>query len=292
MAQGFYEILGVGQSASGDDISGAYHTRLAELVRRLRAARKQGADVTILESQERALREAMQVLSDPVRRQRYDSYQRASRDGMPAGAEQLWDLAKASLVDPVALSAVEVLRSTTDLDVGNPFPETPKPRRWVSRPIVAEAAPVHTPPPPPVDLPPLPEPRAAQAPLPEVTSTPVELEPTELVREEVEAELEPTEQVAPPSFSLSNLATISDHFGHDGRFLRTVRELQQMELSDLAAETRISLRYLEAIEGNDFNALPAATFVRGYVKEVNRALSISDASVVEGYMELFSRHRG
>jgi hypothetical protein len=281
MAQGFYEILSVGTTASNDDISGAYHTRLAELVRRLRAARKQGADVTILEGQERGLREAMQVLSDPVRRQRYDAFQRASRDGMPSGAEDLWDVAKASLVDPVALAAVAVIRSTTDLDVGNPFPESPKPRRWVSRPAPVPVAP------PPVSIP-----IEAAVPTPAPVPQPAELEPTERVIESTASELEPTELDADPVFSLDDPSAIAAHFGNDGRFLHTVRELRQMDMSDLATETRISLRYLEAIEGNDFDALPAATFVRGYVKEVARALGVSDAAVVDGYMELFSRHRG
>ena len=70
MAQGFYEILGVDQQASSAAIQAAFQDQLAELVRRLRAARRQGADVTILEGQERALQEAMSELIDPNRRQR------------------------------------------------------------------------------------------------------------------------------------------------------------------------------------------------------------------------------
>ena len=101
MAQGFYEILGIDNRSSTEAIHTAYHDQLAELVRRLRAARRQGADVTILEGQERSLKEAMQVLSDPVRRQRYDAYRRASRQGMPTGAESMWNVAKDSLVDPL-----------------------------------------------------------------------------------------------------------------------------------------------------------------------------------------------
>jgi cytoskeleton protein RodZ len=60
----------------------------------------------------------------------------------------------------------------------------------------------------------------------------------------------------------------------------------------MAKETRISERYLHAIESNDFDSLPASTFVRGYVKEVARALDVSGAELVEGYMVLFSQHRG
>jgi DnaJ-class molecular chaperone len=119
MAQGFYEILGIDNRSSTDAIHAAYHDQLAGLVRRLRAARRQGADVTILEGQERSLKEAMQILSDPVRRQRYDAYRRASRQGIPTSAETMWDVAKDSLVDPLAIASLEVLQKTTELNIGN-----------------------------------------------------------------------------------------------------------------------------------------------------------------------------
>ena len=78
----------------------------------------------------------------------------------------------------------------------------------------------------------------------------------------------------------------------DGRFLRAVRELRKRTLDELADETRISLRYLHALESNDFDSLPAATFVRGYVKELARALDIQDVDVVEGYLSLYKQQRG
>ena len=105
--------------------------------------------------------------------------------------------------------------------------------------------------------------------------------------------LEPTEQVEPePVHSLDDIPAILTRFGPDGRFIRAVRELRHLQLEDLATETRISQRYLHAIESNDFDSLPAGTFVRGYVKEVARALDVSDLGLVEGYMGLFSHHRG
>ena len=287
MAQGFYEILGVDGTSSAEDIAQAYHTRLAELVRRLRAARKQGADVSILEGQERTLREAMQVLSDPVRRQRYDAYRRACVDGMPEDAEALWDAARTSLVDPVAVAAVEVLRTATSLEVGNPFPDAPKPRRWAVRPSV-----------------PLPQAQPPAAPAPvEAAPAPAVPEPTEQIPppppiEEAlpllaPEEVEPTEQVpTEPQPALDNIPAILNRFGPDGRFIHAVREFRKVQLEDLATETRISQRYLQAIESNDFDSLPAATFVRGYVMEIARALDVTDLGLVEGYMGLFSHHRG
>ena len=107
-------------------------------------------------------------------------------------------------------------------------------------------------------------------------------------------ELAPTEQVVPepPAPSLDDVPAIMARFGPDGRFIRAVRELRHMQLEDLASETRISQRYLHAIESNDFDSLPAGTFVRGYVKEIARALDVSDVDLVEGYMGLYSHHRG
>jgi hypothetical protein len=307
MSQGFYQILGVEGSADGESVSNAYHSRLAELVRRLRAARKQGADVSILEGQERTLREAMSVLSDPVRRQRYDAYQRACLDGIPEDAESLWAMARTSLVDPVAVAAVEVLRTSTSLDVGTPFPSAPKPRKWVARqaaapppaarPPAARPAPAPAPaalPAPaarpasgPAAAPAVPAPLPPLPPLPPMSEAPPLLTPEQLV----EATMPAAEPALAPA-SLDDIPAIMTRFGPDGRFIHAVRELRHMSLEELATETRISQRYLHAIESNDFGSLPAGTFVRGYVKEVARALGIPELGLVEGYMGLFSHHRG
>jgi len=303
MAQGFYEILGVEHQASHAAIQAAYQDQLAELVRRLRAARKQGADVTILEGQERALKEAVTVLTDPVRRQRYDAYRRASRHGMPNGAESMWEIAKDAIVDPLAISSLEVLRQTTDLNIGNPFKVQPKPRKWAQRSgagaPAASATPAATAPPPTPPTQSKPDPsteiteqieRTGSIPEPAVSpnieSVRVEPEPVVSAPEpaDVAAQAEPE--------PLNDVAAIAGRFGLDGRFLMAVRELRQRTLEELADETRISLRYLHALEGNDFDALPAETFVRGYVKELGRALQIHEVDVVEGYLALYRQHRG
>ena len=285
MAQGFYEILGIDHRSSTEAIHSAYHDQLAELVRRLRAARRQGADVTILEGQERALKEAMQVLSDPVRRQRYDAYRRASRQGIPTHAEAMWDVAKDALVDPLAISALEILQKTTDLNIGNPFKVAPQPRKWSTRPQPAA-------PPPPPQAPPRESVVEATDPLERTAEMPVVETPhaepaVPSFSPEVEAAAEP-----PPPPAPDDVASIAGRFGMDGRFLRAVRELRKRTLGELAEETRISLRYLHALESNDFDSLPAATFVRGYVKELARALDIQDVDVVEGYLALYKQQRG
>lgn len=51
-----------------------------------------------------------------------------------------------------------------------------------------------------------------------------------------------------------------------GDFLKEARSTHRINLPDLAKRTRIRLEYLEALEENRFDQLPAATFVKGYVK--------------------------
>jgi cytoskeletal protein RodZ len=91
---------------------------------------------------------------------------------------------------------------------------------------------------------------------------------------------------------MDDVHTIAGTYGMDGRFLRAVREMRKRTIEDVAEETRISLRYLHALESNDFDSLPAETFVRGYVKELTRALKIQEVDAVEGYLELYRQQRG
>lgn len=51
-----------------------------------------------------------------------------------------------------------------------------------------------------------------------------------------------------------------------GEMLRDERLTHRIQLPELAKRTRIRLEYLEALEENQFDLLPAATFVKGYVK--------------------------
>jgi hypothetical protein len=294
MSQGFYEILGIEHQASSASIQAAFQDQLAELVRRLRAARRQGADVTILESKERSLKEAMEVLTDPVRRQRYDAYRRASRTGMPDSAEGMWAVAKDALVDPLAIASLDVLRATTDLNIGNPFTVQPKPRQWAQRQVQPTAAPptspAVSPSGPPVSNGHAPSVDPTMEITEQVKRTPAE--PAVTTHAPINSEpvvASPPPEPPPP---LDDIVAIAGRFGLDGRFLSAVRELRKRSIDALADETRISNRYLHALESNDFDALPAETFVRGYVKELARALEIHEVDVVEGYLALFRQQRG
>ena len=81
-------------------------------------------------------------------------------------------------------------------------------------------------------------------------------------------------------------------FGATGPFLQAVREDRGMSLDDLSKATRISSRYLEAIEANAFDRLPSATFVKGYVKQVVEQLELNEPELVDEFMAAYRRQRG
>jgi hypothetical protein len=50
-----------------------------------------------------------------------------------------------------------------------------------------------------------------------------------------------------------------------GKYLKKERELRQISVAEVAQSTRIPVRIIEQLEGDDVAALPADVFVRGYL---------------------------
>lgn len=65
-----------------------------------------------------------------------------------------------------------------------------------------------------------------------------------------------------------------------GTRLRAAREARRLDLSHIAAETRIPLRHLEAIEEGDFGALPSRTYAIGFSRTFAKAVGLDDAAIV------------
>jgi len=299
MAQGFYELLGAQPHASIDELRLAYQRRLAELVRRLRAARKQGADVSILENQEVELKEAMKVLSDRERRRRYDAYRAICLSGMPDSPEELWGRARSGLVDPVSALAVASLRELTSLPLG---PTLPEERGLPGQSVVAteDGAPPVAPARRPQQGQPAPASEMEQRDIPPArgrsASAGLADQPLPIHARSKAAAPAASAEAAVVSETNSGIGDavdrLIDRYGMDGRLLLALRESQGLSLEQVAERTRISQRYLDAIESNGYDSLPSSTFVRGYVKAMVECLGVADRGILEGYMTLFSHHRG
>lgn len=65
-----------------------------------------------------------------------------------------------------------------------------------------------------------------------------------------------------------------------GEILKEQRLEANLSLQDLAKESRIRVEYLEALEKNDFAKLPAATFVKGYIKIYSRILGFDFQPII------------
>lgn len=282
MPVGFYELLQIAPDASAEAVRAAWQEQVAQVVRKMRNAEAKKLDRAPIEARRLSLNEAYAVLSDPARRRRYDRFREVTRTGLPTEPDELWRAAGVSLVDPGAAAAVEVLRALTELKVGPPFsaqPERTQPREVTNPGVpVAEVQPV---------APTLPPPSIA----PDAVESPAVRRP------------QPTARVAPASgpaidrsASAEALARLFDQYGPTGAFLRATRDARRVSTADLSTLTRVSQRFLDAMERDAFTELPGATFVRGYLKMVLRALDALDPAeteeFIEGYMSRFHRARG
>jgi curved DNA-binding protein CbpA len=75
----------------------------------------------------------------------------------------------------------------------------------------------------------------------------------------------------------------------DGAYLKKIRQYKNINIEQMSKETRISRSYLAALEANDYEALPAHVFARGFVVQVARLLNIDDNVVAQSYMSKFKK---
>lgn len=68
-----------------------------------------------------------------------------------------------------------------------------------------------------------------------------------------------------------------------GEQLRLAREERGIPLREISDETRISVRYLEAIESGDFKRLPGGIFNRSFVRAYARCIGYDEKKAIEGY---------
>lgn len=68
-----------------------------------------------------------------------------------------------------------------------------------------------------------------------------------------------------------------------GEQLRLAREERGIPLREISDQTRISVRYLEAIEANDYKRLPGGIFNRSFVRAYARYIGYDEKQAIEGY---------
>jgi len=74
-----------------------------------------------------------------------------------------------------------------------------------------------------------------------------------------------------------------------GELLRASRESQSIDLFEISQKTKIGMSYLEAIEADDFANLPAQVYVKGFVAEFAKCLSLDAEQVSRTYVRRLSQ---
>ena len=71
--------------------------------------------------------------------------------------------------------------------------------------------------------------------------------------------------------------------GKFGEHLKRERELREVSLDELSKATRISNRFLQALENEDWGKLPGGVFGHGFVRTIARYLGLSEEALLGEY---------
>ncbi len=68
-----------------------------------------------------------------------------------------------------------------------------------------------------------------------------------------------------------------------GEILKNARKDQKLELSEVEKATKIRVKFLEALENNDFDKLPPGTFAKGFIKNYASFLGLPVSETLAFY---------
>src|SRR5207245_6686197 len=71
--------------------------------------------------------------------------------------------------------------------------------------------------------------------------------------------------------------------GKFGERLKRERELREVSLDELSKATRISNRFLQALENEDWGKLPGGVFGHGFVRSIARYLGLAEEALLGEY---------
>src|SRR5213592_2754282 len=79
--------------------------------------------------------------------------------------------------------------------------------------------------------------------------------------------------------------------GSFGENLRRERELRGIDLRDIAEATKISVRFLQALEQDRVDILPGGIFPRAFVRQYARYLGLDPDRMVTEFDHVYGRGR-
>ena len=77
-----------------------------------------------------------------------------------------------------------------------------------------------------------------------------------------------------------------------GEYLRQIRINQKLELADVGRELNIPLKTLNALEQDDYKALPEATFIKGYYRTYAKFLGVDASNIIQRFDDIYANDTG
>ncbi len=77
-----------------------------------------------------------------------------------------------------------------------------------------------------------------------------------------------------------------------GEELKRERELRDISLKEIAEATKVSIRFLEALEQNNFDILPGGIFNRGFIRAYARFIGVDGEEMVNSYLHELAQREG
>jgi len=99
------------------------------------------------------------------------------------------------------------------------------------------------------------------------------------------AEVDPEREAEPVTADAQKICIDADLQEEPGLFLQQSRQALGLSLQDVAERTKIRSSFLQSIEEQRFDFLPAPVYLRGFLREFARMVNVPDANVlVEAFM--------
>lgn len=76
-----------------------------------------------------------------------------------------------------------------------------------------------------------------------------------------------------------------------GSYLKHERELRGVPLEEIADVTKVHIRFLQALENNEFDQLPGEVFIKGYIRSYAKVIGLDSEEMVTAYDENIGRDR-
>jgi len=88
----------------------------------------------------------------------------------------------------------------------------------------------------------------------------------------------------PPLFATPQTPAALSPSEVTGAALQQIREARGLSLRQIASVTKIGVRFLEYIEQDRFEFLPAAVYLRGFLQEYARQVGLEPRAVADAYL--------